>query len=204
MSGAISGAFGKSSSKSSSSSTRSLDVTETINRLSEEGRSTLNALISGLFDQTSAGTGGLAAAQKANEGLTREQAIADAQGGVQQIMTDAAQTIFPQLYSSQQGGGSYNNTTSQLLANDAMARAAAEGNALVTDTIAKYAEQSRANLETGNAQDAMAIEALLGALQLDAESTGTITREEDEKGTSKSKGSGSTASVGAKGSFSLI
>lgn len=68
-----------------------------------------------------------------------DAAVKDSQGLVQDIMRQLQEGTLPQIYNQQNAAGAYNSTTGQLLANDASARAAAQGAAAVSGTKEKYA-----------------------------------------------------------------
>ena len=191
----VSGALGfsKSSSKSSSSGTRELDVTEVVNKLSEGGRESLDDLIQ-ILGATINDNTAMEMAEAKNKGLTREQALADSAGAVQELMKTSAQNLFPDLFSSQQGAGSYNSTTAQLIADSKQAEAAAKGAAIQVDTIAKYETLSQQNIQNAISQQNTQLQGVLGALGIDADAVSTVTRNEEESGSSTSKGSSTSFS----------
>lgn len=184
-----------SASKSKTSSSRELNLTETISKMSEGGRGALDALI-GLLEGKQQ-TDLIAEARVKNEGLTKEQAIKDSAAAVQNIMKSSAEDLFPKLYDAQQGGGSYNATTSQLITDNAQAEAALKAGALQQDTVQKYEQLANQNLQTAIAGQSSQVEQLIATLGLDAESQLNRALAETEKGTSKT----SSKSVGISASY---
>lgn len=69
--------------------------------------------------------------QKAN-------AVKDSQGAIDSIFHDYERQYLPQIYSNQMGHGLYNDTTSQLLANDGYAAATVKAGKLQLETITEY------------------------------------------------------------------
>lgn len=191
--------YNRSKSKSKTTAKRELDVTETINRLSEGGREALDSLIELLGDTSQVDM--IAEAKVKNEGLTKEQAVKDSAAAVQNIMQKSAEEIFPKLYEAQQGSGAYNATSAQLLADNAQARAAAEGAAVQMDTIQKYEALANQNLQTAIAGETSQVEQLLGALGLDSEAVAEIKKSERETGKSTSTGRSNSFSTSVAGSY---
>lgn len=74
-----------------------------------------------------------------NPAYSKQQAIADSQGGVQQILTNLKEQQLPTLNSAEAATGGYKGTTKMLLSNDAQARAVAQAAALQQQTIGNYA-----------------------------------------------------------------
>lgn len=69
---------------------------------------------------------------------SKQQAIADSQSIVAGLFNTYRNTDLPQIYSAESSSGGYNNTTSQLLANDAYASTLTKASGLILDTIQKY------------------------------------------------------------------
>lgn len=70
---------------------------------------------------------------------SRGNAIADSQGFIAQIFKDFEKSSLPKIYSNARGTGIYNDTSSQLLANDAYSSAVAKGQAQLVQNILAYA-----------------------------------------------------------------
>jgi hypothetical protein len=71
---------------------------------------------------------------------SKEAAIKDSSGLVDQIMKQFTEGGLPQIYQAQQNSGGYNSTTAQLMSNDAVSRAAAAGAAATSKTITDYSQ----------------------------------------------------------------
>lgn len=71
--------------------------------------------------------------------FSRENAIADSRGFIDQIFRDYEKSSLPSIYKNARATGIYNDTSSQLLANDAYSSAAAKGQAQLVSNITQYA-----------------------------------------------------------------
>lgn len=69
---------------------------------------------------------------------SKQSAIADAQGLVQNIFQQYAITDLPQIYQAENSSGGYNATTSQLLADNAFATTTVKAADTVMDAIKSY------------------------------------------------------------------
>lgn len=74
-----------------------------------------------------------------NQDFSKEAAIRDSAGGVNQILKTLREQALPGVFAAEAASGGYNSTTKQILTNDLSARAAGQAQALVTDTVTKYA-----------------------------------------------------------------
>lgn len=81
-----------------------------------------------------------------NQDYSRENAIADSQAGIQEIFRQFESTSLPQLYRNPRASGVFNDTSTQLLANDAFSSAVAKGQALQADNIMRYAQARNSQL----------------------------------------------------------
>lgn len=106
--------------------------------------------------------------QMGSSDFSKQSAINDAQGGVQLILKNLKEQSIPGLFSAEAAQGGYNSTTKGLLANDLAARAAAQGQGLITDTVSKYAT-------TQNQQTANLIAAIRTAADANKTTTGSTT-----------------------------
>jgi hypothetical protein len=95
-----------------------------------------------------------------------DAAVKDSQGLVDQIMQSYRESTLPNIYQAERSGGGYNSTTAQLLANDAMAKASAQGAAQVSSTKEKYAQIT-------NQQQQQLVNVLLGLIAANKKSTTT-------------------------------
>ena len=71
--------------------------------------------------------------------FTRENAIADSKGFINQIFRDYEKSSLPSIYKNARATGIYNDTSTQLLANDAYSSAVAKGQAQLVSNITQYA-----------------------------------------------------------------
>lgn len=78
---------------------------------------------------------------------SRENAIADTQGFIDEIFRRYQNEALPQIYRNPRASGIYNDTSTQLLANDAYATAVAQGQAAISQNILNYAQARQAQLQ---------------------------------------------------------
>lgn len=78
-------------------------------------------------------------AAMADTSFTRENAIADSKGFINQIFKDYEKSSLPSIYKNARATGIYNDTSTQLLANDAYSSAVAKGQAQLVSNITQYA-----------------------------------------------------------------
>lgn len=118
-----------------------------------------------------------------SDSFSKEAAIRDSQGAITEIFNNYKTTDLPKIFSGQISSGGYNSTSHQMLANDAFAQATAKGAALRTDTILKYANARRQELDP-----------LISLLNNDFEQT--------SEGGSFGENFGSSTAIGAAGATS--
>lgn len=118
-----------------------------------------------------------------NAEFSKDAATKDTRDAIANIFTEFGEQELPQILSLQSQSGTYSNTQTQQLANDALARTVGKAGNLLLDTIAKYAGIQQAGRETDTAS-------LLGALQLqrDAFSTQDVVQTSTSSTSSKKKG----------------
>lgn len=165
---------GYSSATTKTNSTTS-GTSKTTNRAFDDvAKGQLDAFTAQLLAQVKAGT---------NPAYSKESAISDTRDAISQIFTDYREQDLPQILSLQGKTGTYSNTATQQLANDAFARTVGKAGALTLDTIAKYAGIQQSGKETDLAS-------LLGALQLqrDAFSVQDVVQTSTTSGKSKKSG----------------
>lgn len=75
-----------------------------------------------------------------DKSYSRENAIADSQGFIQQIFNDFEKSSLPKIYSNPRASGVYNDTSTQLIANDAFSSAVAKGQSQLVQNILAYAQ----------------------------------------------------------------
>lgn len=115
--------------------------------------------------------------------FSKDAATNDTREAISNIFTEYSEQDLPQILSLQSQSGTYSNTQTQQLANDAFARTVGKAGSLLLDTIAKYAGIQQAGRETDSAS-------LLGALQLqrDAFSAQDVVQTSTSETKSKKKG----------------
>lgn len=74
-----------------------------------------------------------------NQDFSKQAAIQDSMGGVNQILRTLKEQALPGVFAAEAASGGYNSTVKTQLTNDLTARAAAQGSALIADTATKYA-----------------------------------------------------------------
>lgn len=79
--------------------------------------------------------------------FSRGNAITDSQGFIQQIFNDFEKQSLPKIYSNPRASGIYNDTSTQLLANDAFSSAVAKGQSQLVQNILAYAQARRNQLD---------------------------------------------------------
>jgi hypothetical protein len=146
---ALGSAFGNSQSRSDNSTSRSetqrtgTSVTNTSGMSSTSGGSSTSYDIRNM---TPEGFAAMLRAMELTERLmqrslvdySKEQAIKDSKESMAQIFREYRESQLPQIYVAQAGGGLYNSTTGQLMANDAYARAVDLANARQLEFIRSY------------------------------------------------------------------
>ena len=140
--GGLSGS-GNSSSGNTNSTTTSSSTTRS------EGSSSTSSSSSTSFDIQNMTPEGFAAMLKALDitgklaesaigSYSKEQAKADALANMGQIFREYRENELPKVFVAQAGGGLYNSTTGQLMANDAYARATDLANARILEYTKSY------------------------------------------------------------------
>jgi hypothetical protein len=71
--------------------------------------------------------------------FSRENAIADSQGFINQIFREYENSSLPTIYKNPRATGIFNDTSTQLLANDAYSSAVAKGQSQLVNNITQYA-----------------------------------------------------------------
>lgn len=77
---------------------------------------------------------------------SRENAIADTQGFIDELFRSYQAEALPQIYRNPRASGIYNDTSTQLLANDAYATTVSKGMAALSQNILNYAQARQAQL----------------------------------------------------------
>ncbi len=165
--------------------TTQTDMTETslIQKMDPAARAILSSLVGRLNDSQAAGA----------STFTRENAIADTSGIVQNILQQSRESALPNILGASAGGGAYSGTTQQILANDANARAVSQSASVVSQAITNYGQLQLQEQQQRVAQ-------LMSALGLSADSTVSTTA--TKKGTERTAGT-DFRSQGAGGGGSL-
>lgn len=187
--------FGSSSSSSrsvsreSGSSSTELSGQSITSRFDEQAKALLDAFTNQKFDEQGAEGDGQ---------YSRENAIADAQGVVQNIFREFSEKALPEIYSAERGTGAYNATATQFLANDAFGEAVSRSAQVVQKNIIDYAQ-------LGQNDSQLQISALLDALKLQGSAYERTDLDQESSsqfsGTSSTNTRGSSSSMGAGLSF---
>lgn len=77
---------------------------------------------------------------------SRDNAIADTQGFIDELFRSYQTEALPQIYRNPRASGIYNDTSTQLLANDAYATTVSKGMAALSQNILNYAQARQAQL----------------------------------------------------------
>lgn len=83
-----------------------------------------------------------------NEDFSKNMAIADTQGQVNELFRTYANTSLPQIYQAENTSGGYNSATGQMMANDAFAQTVAKAQAQQLDTIKTYRALQQGDFST--------------------------------------------------------
>lgn len=174
---AFSFSIGGSKSSSKSKTTSREKSTQTTQRLSSQDQLNLRNLIA------------MFSGELGEEGpFTREAALADISGMVDNLFTRYSEEKVPAILSQQQQTGGYAQTTAQTLANDAFARTVAEGAGLQFGAVSQYAALNDQLRRTSMEGLGINLDALLKAQE---------TTSLDRTVTSVTRGKGSGVSAGA-------
>ena len=119
---------------------------------------------------------------------TKNQAIMDSKGAIDNLFTKYKQEALPQIVAQGAQGGVYNSTALQGLADNAFAATVAKGAELQQQTIKDYAA-------IGQTQQNLGIEAILAALGLEAKAFGTSAATGKSSTDTQSEGTQTTNSV---------
>jgi hypothetical protein len=86
-------------------------------------------------------------AKASSKEFSREQAITDSAGAIQQVIRNFKEQTLPKLYVAESGTGGYNSSAKTMMANDLATRAAEAAAAIQSTNIANYAQiqQGREN-----------------------------------------------------------
>jgi len=79
---------------------------------------------------------------------SKEAAIRDSMGGVQNLFQDFRQTALPGVFNAEAASGGYNSSTGQLLNNDLISKVIAQGRGLIAKNVNDYA--GIRNAQAGN------------------------------------------------------
>ena len=195
LTGGLSGSSSssRSVSRESGSSSSELSGLTTTQRFDEQAKALLDALTNRAFDE-----------QTGDPSYTREKAIADAQGMIQNIFKEYQETALPEIYGAQRQTGAYNSTAGQMLANDAFGEAVSRSAQVVQKNIIDYAQlaQGERQLQSSILLDALKLQGSAYEstdLEQKASSQYSGTSSTNTRGSSRSWGLGTTVS----GSFGL-
>lgn len=155
--------FGASASYSQSSTKSSSSGSEQMNSVTQRLGSDQINYLSGLMQQLGDEFG-------FDPDYSKDQAIADSQGIVDNIFRQYSETALPNILERQTQTGAYSGTGTQLLMNDAFARTTAQASEAVMSAIMGYADIQ--NQRRGTASNAMS-SILGGLLQAREETTGS-------------------------------
>lgn len=189
LGGSKTNSSGTSRTQTSGQSSTTLSGTSIVQRFDEQSKAMLDAFTAAMN-------------QEAGEDsqYTRENAIADAMGTVDQIFRQFRETALPQIFQAQTQTGAYNASSSQLLANDAYGEAVASSASVISENIARYAQLGQQERQTQ-------LSALLDAFKLQgsAYESETIDQTSNSRysgtSTTRERSSGSSLSAGIGGSF---
>lgn len=119
---------------------------------------------------------------------TKNQAIIDSKGAIENVFRQYKQEALPQIVAQGAQGGVYNSTALQGLADNAFAATVAKGAELQQQTIKDYAT-------IGQTQQNSGIEAIMAALGLEAKAYGTAAATGKSTTDTQSEGTQTTHSV---------
>lgn len=122
------------------------------------------------------------------KGFTKDQAILDSKGAIDNLFTQYKQEALPSIVAQGAQGGVYNSTALQGLADNAFAATVAKGAEVQQQTIKDYAAIGQTAQNSG-------IEAILATLGLEAKAYGTSTGKGTSKTDTESQGTQTTHSV---------
>lgn len=79
---------------------------------------------------------------------SKEAALQDSEGIVQQLFSQFSQTLLPQIISKSTGAGAYNSSAAQLLADNAFAETVGKAAEVKVNAIAQYAQAAATKQQT--------------------------------------------------------
>lgn len=82
-----------------------------------------------------------------DQSYTRDNAIKDSDGFIKQIFADYEKSSLPKIYSNPRASGIFNDTSTQLLANDAFSSSVAKGQANLFQNIMAYSQARKNQLD---------------------------------------------------------
>lgn len=189
LGGSRSSSSSSSVSRESGTSSSSLSGTSTTQRFDEQSKALLDALTNRAFTE-----------QTGDPSYTREKAIEDAQGMIQNIFKEYQETALPEIFSAQRQTGAYNSSSGQLLANDAFGEAVSRSAQVVQKNIIDYAQlaQGERQLQSSLLLDALKLQgSAYESQELEQES------ESSWNGITSTNSRGSSSSYGLGGGFSF-
>lgn len=173
----------KSKSSSSSKSTSTTTGFTELFGMDAESKAALDEVLGTLMGRVAGPTAG-------DPRYSKEAAISDSQALVASIFDKFQKTALPPIFSMQGKAGAYNNTSAQLMANDAFAAANTQAAGTVLDTILNYAKLSQG-------QQAQDTEALLNVFGLQNKAYSKEVIDQTTKTVGSSKGKQSGMAIGA-------
>jgi hypothetical protein len=168
--------LGGSRGSSSSRTTSTEKGTQTTQRLNDRDQFNLRSLIDMFSGEL-----------QSDGPFTREAALADISGMVDNLFRNYRESTVPQIMTQQQQTGGFGQSTAQLMANDAFARTVAEGAGLQFGAVTGYEQLQNQRRQTSLSGLGTNLEALLRSL----ETTSIDTTVE-----SKTRGKSSSMSLG--------
>ena len=168
--------FGGSSSRSSSRSSGTETGTNNVQRLTDPERRNLSDTAD-FFGNASKQAGP----------FTREAALEDVDGFVQNLFKRFSEEALPEIFSQQSSSGGFGSTTAQQLSNDAFARTVAEGAAKQFEAVSRFGELQELVRKTNIQGLGTSLQALLQADQTETFNTRVSSK---SSGRSKSFGAG--------------
>lgn len=156
-------------------STKASDTLNTVTAFDQFSKEKLDTLLTTLTDaQGSVGAG-----------FTKDQAIMDSKGAIDNLFNKYKQEVVPQIVAQGGQGGVYNSTSLQGMADNAYAQTVAQGAAVQQQTIKDYAQ-------IGQQAQTSGIEAILATLGLESKAFGTTTGSATEKAMAEALGTGTS------------
>ncbi len=181
---------GKSSSTQTSSSNSTTTGKESSNQTTQRlDQATLDA-VTKIFTDLSGGIGDRPAE------LSKDAAIADTQGVVQNLFDNFSKSVLPQIMQKAFTGGAYNSTAANLIANDAFAQTVNKAAEVQLGAISQYEAAGTARQQVQNTTLGTILQTLLGSKEV----TNLVSSLESN---TKSSATGKTKGKSASGGFGL-